>query len=419
LNAHSSFSEITTLSIAHATIITLGTEIVSGAKFDTNSQWLSQQLSQLGILVRQHLSVADDLDHIVGSIRSAMENSRYIIITGGLGSTQDDLTRQALADAFEVEQVLHQPSLEQIESRFARMSRNMPPRNRLQAMFPRGSRPIPNSQGTAPGIFMEYEIGENDLKGQIFALPGVPTEMKSMFRDDVFEHLESSGNVIRQLRIHCFGMTESHTEELLEEITQRGHNPEVGITAHEATITLRLQAVGDSQATCDKMIAKTRDSIYEKLGQSIYGEEDVELEDVVLRILSESHKTLSVLELGTGGLLSQKFHQSGSGEDVFLGGTVLPCFSRRDRLSSGESFEERVEQTRRSFGSDLTLAIDGWDRNVVRQSEKATTVKILLRSSKTTEEFSASLVGVPQLERIRLAKIAMNFLRKHLKSREE
>ena len=139
----------------HAEVISVGTELTTGAMLDTNSQWLSLELAEIGIPVHFHTTVADNLEAMVGVLRIAADRSDVIIITGGLGPTLDDLTRQALAAVLGTELVLDQQSLEWIRSIFAQFKREMPERNVVQAYFPAGSQPLPNPRGTAPGIWAE------------------------------------------------------------------------------------------------------------------------------------------------------------------------------------------------------------------------------------------------------------------------
>src|SRR5919109_1352305 len=138
-----------------AEILSIGSELTSGQNLDTNSQWLSQRLAEIGIAVGWHTTVADDLEDNVAAFRIASQRAQLVVITGGLGPTQDDLTREALARLAGVELVFHQPSFEHIQKLFALRHRTMPERNRVQALFPSGAEPIPNAYGTAPGIWMQ------------------------------------------------------------------------------------------------------------------------------------------------------------------------------------------------------------------------------------------------------------------------
>src|SRR6516225_3551934 len=160
-------------------ILSIGSELTSGQNLDTNSQWLSRRLAEIGIAVGWHSTVADDLDDNLQAVRIAAGRAGLVLLTGGLGPTQDDLTREVLARAAGVELVFHPESFEQIKQMFARRHRSMTERNRVQALFPAGSEPIPNANGTAPGIWMK--IGHC----LIVAMPGVPSEMFAMFETQV------------------------------------------------------------------------------------------------------------------------------------------------------------------------------------------------------------------------------------------
>ena len=232
-----------------AEIISIGTELTTGAKLDTNSQWLSLELAEIGISVIAHTTIADDLDEMVATLRTAAERSEIVLITGGLGPTLDDLTREAMAKFGNVPLVQHEPSLEHVKAMFAKRNRPMPERNLIQAMFPEGSEPLPNPRGTAPGIWMPYQRQDGEIS-HVAAMPGVPSEMKQMFRQQVLPRLDGSGQVIRRARINLFGVGESQAEEILGDLTARGRDPDVGITVHEATITLRITAVASSVDDC-------------------------------------------------------------------------------------------------------------------------------------------------------------------------
>src|SRR5436309_2735997 len=160
-------------------IISIGTELTSGQNLDTNSQWLSRRLAEVGIAVGWHTTIADDFDANLDAFRIATGRAKLVLVTGGLGPTQDDLTREVLAKLAGVDLVFHEDSFRIISDLFAKRGRHMPERNRVQALFPAGSEPIRNDRGTAPGVWM-------DLRGaHVAAMPGVPSEMYHMFEHQV------------------------------------------------------------------------------------------------------------------------------------------------------------------------------------------------------------------------------------------
>jgi len=308
-----------------AEIISIGDEITSGQRLDTNSQWLSQQLRLLGHQVVYHTTVANDLEANTEVFRHAMQRTDIVIATGGLGPTADDLTREALSRALGKRLELHEPSLEYISQLFARRGRKMPPRNKVQAMFPQGSRPIANPHGTAPGICVEVPR-QGTPPCILIALPGVPAEMIEMWELSVQAILREkcpSAHILVNCCIKCFGAGESHVEGMLPDLIRRGRNPSVGITVSQATISLRIIAQGTSEEECRELIEADVATIHQSLGDLVFGEGEDELEDVVMRLLKKRDATLASLEWGTDGLLAMWLSRASGENNGFLGGSVI------------------------------------------------------------------------------------------------
>ena len=201
-----------------AEVISIGDELTSGQRLDTNSQWLSQQLGDLGVQVRYHTTVADDMDANVRVFQSAIERADIVVASGGLGPTADDLTRDALGWAAGVPLVLDQASLDHIRGLFAEHNREMPERNRLQAMFPQGATPIPNTCGTAPGHRPEVrQARRNDQSSVRLCQASRPKCSRCLPPGSGLGlgHAAPSDAMIRHRRIKCFGAGESHVEQML------------------------------------------------------------------------------------------------------------------------------------------------------------------------------------------------------------
>jgi nicotinamide-nucleotide amidase len=442
----------------YADIVAIGTELTSGAKLDTNSQWLSQQLADLGVTVQAHATVADHLPQMVDVLRQACLRSDVVLVTGGLGPTLDDITREAFAELAQVPLELDQPSLDGIRSFFASRKRTMPERNVVQAMFPRGSVPIPNPRGTAPGVMLDLPT---DLFGEpkrLIAMPGVPSEMKPMFADHVAGVLRQSGRVIRRATINCFGLGESQCEALLGDLTARDRNPDIGITVHEATITLRITSIEATEAACVAQIAAAREQILAKIGRWVYGEGEAELEDVVVGLLGERGQTLGVVEFGTGGLLTQRITTVPGHSAMFAGGVVLPghepdaevpaaagrlfnligptvpplAVERSTPAAEGDAgayYQQLATAACTAIGCDYALVTSPWPLFLsgaspasmpksfvalgVKESEKT-------GAARSGEQESQPLVeevmhfGDPAIARSRTAKVALNMLRRRL-----
>jgi nicotinamide-nucleotide amidase len=393
---------------------------------DSNSQWLSQCLEEIGVPTRFHTTVGDDLDDCADVFRTALRRANLVIATGGLGPTADDLTRQAISQATNRELVLNPSALEHIRSIFRARDRIMPDRNQVQAMFPSGSLVIPNPHGTAPGI--DLSVSGPHAEARLFALPGVPAEMIEMWHDSVKQRIRSipgvGGNTILHRRVKCFGVGESECERMLPDLIRRGRIPKVGITVHRGTITLRITAEANTVDDCQLMLQPTLDTIQDCLGEIAFGCEDDELQDAVIQILSARGETVSVCEWGTCGVISQWLATSDRLATVFRGGFIARsietlasmgyCDSPHLAPTGQELASQMAQSVREKFGTTYGLSITAFPDNL---GEGSYSLGITAPHSEHSK--SRIYAAHPDVALELAAKTVINQLRLLLLSRED
>jgi nicotinamide-nucleotide amidase len=389
----------------YAEVIAIGDELTSGQRLDTNSRWMAAELGVLGVPVGFHTTVPDTMEAGIEAFRLAASRADIVVVTGGLGPTADDLTRDVLAVVAGVPLDLSADALATVESRFARRGMPMPESNRRQALFPRGSRIIPNPEGTAPGIDIDVPRPQGGVC-RVFALPGVPAEMKPMWKASVepavLALLPDRATIV-QRRIKCFGAGESAVEAMLPDMIRRGRDPLVGITAHEATITLRIAARGRDEAECLATMAPTEATIRACLGTIVYGVEDDEIEDAVLAAVAARGRTIASAESGTAGrvaaLLAQADGRRGTAGGVYLGGSVI--------TAGLGGVEAAAAEARRRHAASVGLAVG--DVRTTTEGRRAVDVAIADDEGASVTEHV--LGGAADLAPVRAAKTALNLVR--------
>jgi nicotinamide-nucleotide amidase len=404
-----------------AEIIAIGDELITGQRLDTNSQWLAERLTEIGVEIAFHTTVGDVLADNVAAFAAALNRADLVVVTGGLGPTADDLTREALARALGVGLVRNEASLAHIEALFASRGREMPPRNAVQADLPAGAAAIANQHGTAPGIAASVNRGAS-APALVFALPGVPAEMKPMWRDSVAPAIAAAlgeRRTILHRRIKCFGVGESQLEAMLPDLIRRGREPSVGITVSDATITLRITAAGADAAACLAAMEPTVASILETLHDVAYGEEDDELEHVVVRLLRERGQTLAVAEWATAGLIEHWMTRVPGAEAVFAGGVSvatarqLHALLHVEGLNDAASADSAVataaaEAVRQAAGADYGLGVAALPANPDRPDAF---VYVSIAGPDRTRRLRFACASHPDIRVARTAKQALNALR--------
>lgn len=427
-----------------AEIISIGDELTSGQRLDTNSQWLAQRLSDLGIQVLAHSTISDDLQINIDAFRLAARRADIIVCTGGLGPTKDDLTRESLAAAFDLPLETYPEALAHIERLFQQRQRPMPERNKTQALFPSGSRIIPNPHGTAPGIDLSVIVAQHTAR--FFALPGVPIEMKQMWEGTVLPRLlHECGAGKRQIRyatLKCFGIGESEVEVRMPDLIARDRVPRVGITASRATITLRIAAEGDSLQACQELMAPTIAEIHGRLGNIVYSEIDEELPDTLIKMLQSRNQSLATVEFGEAALLgywlaeAQDRHAQETTPRSFQGSIYLREISPREptnmlaNLRPGQELQHLVKIAHQQFDADWVIGVGPYPRvqpnnsvrlqsNTASPPEIATIDFVVSRRDGQTNQIThqqINMSGHPDVLNHRIAKTALDHLRYSLLS---
>jgi nicotinamide-nucleotide amidase len=345
-------------------IVTIGSELLRGQIIDTNAANLAQQLNLAGINVSLHTSVGDNYDHMQSVLSQALRRSDLVIATGGLGPTEDDLTREVIADLVGVPLAYKQELMDQIESIFKIRGYSMPESNRRQAFIPNGAIPIPNEMGTAPGFIVK--------QGQkvMVALPGVPKELHYLLTKKVIPFLKGHFHLGRDLItsqvLRVTGLGESKVDSRIKDLMDPHANPRVGILASPGDIRVVITASAKDKRGAESHIEPVEREIRSRLGIAIYGTNDDTLEGVVTGLLHERGYTLSIVETFTGGELTARLRKLPSSpllQSIVIGeGTqVLPLFGMESAPfeGNGETAKILADNIRNATNSSIGLAVVG------------------------------------------------------------
>lgn len=421
----------------HAIILSVGDELVLGQTVDTNSAWISQQLAGVGCAVAAHLTVPDDQHAVEQAILESVGRCDVLIVSGGIGPTEDDLTRQALAAVMGVPLEMDSTWLKEIETFFAARGRPMPRTNRVQAMIPRGATMIPNRAGTAAGIDAAYRSGDQKTVSRVFVMPGVPKEMKAMFTRDVLPHVAkaSGGAVILSRTLHTFGMGESAVAEKLGDLMRRGRNPSVGTTVSQGQVSLRVNCRCASADEGLRQLDETCAACAAALGDLIYGQDDEDLPHVVVDLLlarRDDDNTVATAESCTGGLIAKMITDvPGSGTCFHCGWVTYDPGAKEEVLGVGFSIirehglvSEPVAVAMASGARTRAPAAYGIGITGVAGPGGGTaqspvgTVCIAVTSSERFLARTFNFPGDREMVRDRAAKMALTLLRFHLLGRD-
>ncbi len=409
----------------NAIILSVGDELVLGQTVDTNSAWLSAELAGRGIMTRYHQTVADDRAAIAAAIRAACDQAELVIVSGGLGPTDDDLTRQALADAMGVELVQHEPSVEAIRAFFTRRGRDMPDRNKVQALHPAGTEVIPNRWGTAPAIAGQLGIA------RFFVVAGVPAEMTNLFQHAIAPQLDALAGTQRTIltaKVNTYGVGESDAADMLGDLMRRDRNPLVGTTVTGGIVAARLRSEFPSPDVAHRQLNDTLALVEAALGPIAYGRNEDTLAQVVLTLLRQRTLTLATAESCTGGLIGAMLTDIPGSSDTYRGGWVTYANDlKASQLGVPTATLEvygAVSQAvvramaagaRQRGGADVAVAVTGVAGPTGGTPDKPVgTVWVGLADAATTHAVLLRLGGDRDMIRQRAALAALQLLRLHL-----
>lgn len=350
-----------------AEILAVGTELLMGQIINTNAQYISSKLPDVGLGVYYHSVVGDNPDRLEKSLKLALDRCDVVITTGGLGPTQDDLTKETIARVCGKKMVLNQESLDAIRSYFNKLGRQMTSNNEKQAYMPEDSIILKNNNGTAPGCIMEFD-------GKVVVmLPGPPSEMKPMFNDSVMPYFRDKSTFTIESRfLRVFGIGESAMETKIIDLIDGQTNPTIATYAKEGEVTLRVSAKVQRGENADEILQPVIDEIRKRTGECLYSEKDQTLDAVAAGLLLENNITVATAESCTGGLISETLTNIPGISKVYMGGVVT--YSNQAKMDflgvreqtlirhgavSRETAAEMADGIRKRMKTDIGVSVTG------------------------------------------------------------
>ncbi|MCI0425839.1 MAG: competence/damage-inducible protein A [Actinobacteria bacterium] len=345
-------------------VIAVGTELLLGQITNTNAAVIGAALADRGMDAHYQQVVGDNLERTVSAIRAALDRADAVIITGGIGPTQDDMTREALCAATGREMVFSETYADYLRSWWSARGRMMPESNLRQAEHPAGAELLPNPKGTAPGIALEHE-GRH-----VFCVPGVPAEMEHLLHAEVLPRLvaEEGVAVVASRVLRTWGLPESELAERLDDLFTASANPSIAFLATSGEIRVRVTAKAPSRVEAERMISPVEEEVRRLLGEVVYAVDDVTIERVVLELLVERGWTIGTAESMTGGLVAAALTTLPGSSAVFRGGLVAydPDLKRKllgvadvTEVVTLEVAEQMAHGGRTLLGTDVCVSVTG------------------------------------------------------------
>jgi nicotinamide-nucleotide amidase len=406
-----------------AEIIAVGSELLTPDRLDTNSLFLTEELNKIGIEVVRKTVVGDNRDLLGEAFRDALNRVPLIISSGGLGPTEDDLTRETVAELLGRKLRRNDDILRYIEGRFRALGREMPEVNVRQAMVPEGAEILENSRGTAPGLWLE------DSEHSIVLLPGPPRELKPLFREQVLPRLERRASGVRMFHreIRVTGLGESHVEQRIMGIYKRFPEVNTTVLAAPGETQVHLRIWTDDAEHAKKSLDEIVKGFEIALSDRIFSQDGSSLDEVIAAELTMHNATISAAESCTGGLLAQRLTSIAGSSSYFLGGVV--CYSNELKTAwtgvpveliqakgavSAEVAVALAEGIRRRVGSTFGVGITGIAGPGGGSEEKPVgTVHIALAHAGGVKERSVRFPGDRESIRWQASQVALDMVRIH------
>jgi len=411
----------------NAEIVAVGSEMLTPERVDTNSLYLTAELNNLGVEVVGKFVVGDHLERLASAVRLAMSRSELVILSGGLGPTEDDLTREAVAQALDRKLTYNTEIATALEERFARLKRKMADVNKRQAFVIEGATILPNDRGTAPGQWLE-ESG-----AVVMLLPGPPHELKAMFERQCLPRLARivPKQVIRTIELRVAGMGESDLDQLIAPVYKKYENPATTILAAAGDIQIHLRARCATEMQADALLAEVAGPIELLLGDRIYSRKGQSMEAVVGDLLRQNRATVAVAESCTGGLLGERFTSVPGSSDYFVGGFitysnelkiellgVAPEILAEHGAVSKEAAEAMAIGARRRANSTYALSITGVaGPEGGSEAKPVGTTFIGLANLESVQVTLRQFIGDRNRIRMFASQIALDLLRRKLSGR--
>ena len=407
-----------------AEIIAIGSELLTPTKQDTNSLWLTEKLNEIGIEVKLKTIVGDDELRLEETIKDALKRSDIVVSTGGLGPTEDDITRKISARAVGRELVFKEEIVEHLRERFRHWGREMPEINKRQAFIIEGADVLPNPNGSAVG--MSVEIGEKFF----IILPGPPRENQPMFNDFVLPKMrEKAGEIfVKRKVLRVTGMGESAVDELIAPIYTEYENPQTSTLFNRSELEIQLTAQAETEEKANALNEELAEKIAEKLGIAVFSMNGETMEEVVGRLLSENGKTLSLAESCTGGLIAQRLTDVPGASAYFIEGAVAYANEAKIKTLnvpkeliekygavSAEVAEAMAKGVREKAETDYAISVTGIAGPEGGSEEKPVgLVFIGYADEKEIKSIKLILPGDRYLIRWRSSQAALDYLRRKI-----